>query len=64
MGLESPEIPLNQVWFNNAVLYRFRGGTENRNLKWSDIQLYRNEEGIEYLEINYRSQYHFDINFK
>ncbi|XP_033730156.1 uncharacterized protein KIAA1958-like [Pecten maximus] len=55
LGHGNPHALLNTVWFNNTKLLGFRGCDENRQLKWGDIELKRDENGSEYLEFNERT---------
>ena len=50
MGIHSPEALVNILWFNNCVHFGLRGGKEQRDLQWGDIELKTNLNGNEYLK--------------
>ena len=54
VGRSTPEALFNAVWVNNTKMLGFRGGQENRQLKWGDIQLKKTAGGLEYLEFSER----------
>ncbi|XP_070560277.1 uncharacterized protein [Ptychodera flava] len=54
IGRSTPEALFNAVWTNNTKMLGFRGGQENRQLKWGDIMLKKIAGGLEYLEFNER----------
>ena len=54
VGRSSPEALFNAVWINNTKMLGFRGGQENREMKWGDIQLKTTAGGQEFLEFNER----------
>ncbi|XP_056000117.1 uncharacterized protein KIAA1958-like [Ostrea edulis] len=54
IGLHSPKALLNKIWLQNTMMFGIRGGTENQKLRWSDIQLKKDENDREYLEYRER----------
>ena len=54
LGLSSPEAVLNTVWLNNCLHFGLRGVEEHHNMRWGDVKLCRNDNGVEYLEFNER----------
>jgi hypothetical protein len=54
MGKETPEAIVNTLWFNNSVHFGLRGVTEHYNLKWGDVTLKKDMNGLAYLELNER----------
>ena len=51
----TPENLLNLLWMNNTTMFGMRGGAENRQLKWGDLQLKKTESGEEYLQFSERN---------
>ena len=54
LGFHNPQALFNTVWFLNTKLFGFRGGHENRQLKWGDISLHKDSDGDEYLQFRER----------
>ncbi|XP_046580311.1 uncharacterized protein LOC124287870 isoform X2 [Haliotis rubra] len=50
LGIQSPESLIHTLWFLNSKYFGIRRPAEHFNLKWGDIQLKVNDEGMEYLE--------------
>ena len=50
LGTSPPQSLLNTVWLNNISHFDLRGCTEQRNLRWDDVDLETDSQGKEYLE--------------
>ena len=49
LGHQTPQQTVNLLHLSCSLLFGMRGGLEQRNIKWSDIELMRDDEGDEYL---------------
>lgn len=49
LGHESPQQVVNLLHITFSLLFGMRGGKEQRDLKWGDIELLTDEDGDEYL---------------
>ncbi|XP_070567248.1 uncharacterized protein KIAA1958-like [Ptychodera flava] len=56
IGVHSPKAHVYAVWLNNTKLFGFRGGQENRSLKWGDIKIKHTATNLAYLEFNERGK--------
>ena len=56
MGIHSPEALVNILWFNNCLHLGLRGGKEQQDLQWGDIELKTDLNGKEYLEYSVERQ--------
>ena len=56
VGIHSPEALVNILWFNNCLHFGLRGGKEQRDLQWGDIELKTDLNGKEYLEYSVQRQ--------
>ncbi|XP_048237424.1 uncharacterized protein LOC124149187 isoform X4 [Haliotis rufescens] len=50
LGIQSPESLIHTLWFLNSKYFGIRRPAEHFNMKWGDIRLSVNEEGLEYIE--------------
>ena len=56
LGTHSPQALINTMWLQTTLHFGLRGGKEQRDLCWGDIQLLQASDGSEYLEYSTERQ--------